>query len=353
MPLSLTKLGSLLYEKDFIPLSYMRYESLCVFIEIVSLTSGISAILYIPSRFKIPLSPGENVHEIELIDMEDDPADYFKDPVTAPEETYSAINLVNDEESAETQLKSGYKKSIKLKSGEKSDVNVLKSIIRQLNRLQYCVDGLPYHLVIYESNYLCFMRDGESDCYVFKEIKSGYPRSLRVTATLETFHGKGLAMDDEMNQISLGIQKILDKNMSSHARYLDKLVEKKGNLLRFASLMGNKKSSYDSMVLKYRQLLAQLSNTQRKHMIEKKKFCELDGRSNTFDKDLQRSQIKSDFDRKIQYCVNVKRKILDEIIKLQSASDALSLSADKILYDNSVMMDKMFKNFASLIEISR
>ena len=33
--------------------------------------------------------------------------------------------------------------------------------------------------------------------------------------------------------------------------------------------------------------------------------------------------------------------------------DTLTLSADKILYDNSVMMDKMFKNFALLIDLSK
>ena len=70
MPLSLNKLASFLFKKDFIPRKYFRFEGNCIFLEMVSLSSGVTTMLYIPSRFVIPLSPGENVIEVELIDTE-------------------------------------------------------------------------------------------------------------------------------------------------------------------------------------------------------------------------------------------------------------------------------------------
>ena len=66
---------------------------------------------------------------------------------------------------------------------------------------------------------------------------------------------------------------------------------------------------------------------------------------------LKNSQIKGDFDRKIQNCVSVKQQIIDNIIDLRDSMENIGLSADKILYDNSVMMDKIFKNFSQLIHI--
>ena len=49
-------------------------------------------------------------------------------------------------------------------------------------------------------------------------------------------------MDHETSQVVKGIQKILDKNMRSHAKFLDQLITRKGNLLNFASLMNRKKN---------------------------------------------------------------------------------------------------------------
>ena len=86
-------------------------------------------------------------------------------------------------------------------------------------------------------------------------------------------------------------------------------------------------------------------------LIQRKKFSDLGG--NGFDSELNRSQIRAGFERKLQHCLVVKQKIIDKMIVIQSASESLSLQADKILYDNSIMMDKIFKNFSKLIELSK
>ena len=159
MPLSLSKLASFLFKKDFIPRKYFRYEGNCIFLEIVSLSSGVTTMLYIPSRFVIPLSPGENVIEVELIDTEDmDPNAYDRNPLANPEETYQPVDVIpsNDNGDTEEMLQLKYKKAIELKSGKTRNTVVLKEIIRQLNRLQYCVEGLPYDITIYQNNYLYY-----------------------------------------------------------------------------------------------------------------------------------------------------------------------------------------------------
>ncbi len=353
MPLSLHKLGQILYEKSFIPKRYFRYEGNCIFIEIVSLTSGVSSMLYIPSRFKIPVGVGVNILDIDLIEFDADAADYSQDPMKNPDDSYQPVDLQADEfTDAEEQLNLKYKRNIEIRSGKNENTGMLKDIIRQLKRLQYCVEGLPYDLIIYEGKYIVFMRNSDPDCYIFKDRNSTHGRNLRPCAVLPTFIEKGPVMNTELTQVSQGIQKILAKNMSGHAIYLDTLIKKKGNLFRFAELMGVKKNEHTKLLDKYKKLLTTL-DTQEKNLKEHRRKFIAQSDSGSLDKDLEMNQGKSDFDRKIQHCVATKQKIIDQIITLQTALDTLTLSADKILYDNSVMMDKMFKNFALLIDLSK
>ena len=58
MPLSLNKLASFLLTKDFIPRKFFRYDGNCIFLEIVSLSLGGPSMIYVPSRFTIPVGPG-------------------------------------------------------------------------------------------------------------------------------------------------------------------------------------------------------------------------------------------------------------------------------------------------------
>jgi len=353
MPLSLNKLASFLLKKDFIPIKYFRYNGNCIFLEIVSLTLGVTSMIYVPSRFIIPISPGENVIELEIVDMDDlSPDEYNKDPMRSPEDIYSSVDLSpgNGSGNAEELLQLKYKKTIDLKSGK--NTSILKDIVRQLNRLQHCVEGLPYYLVIYQNNYMVYMRDNEADCFIFKDKNFRNIRSLRVVTPMNLIYERGDLMNSETSQISSGIQKILDKNMVSHAKFLNELISRKGNLLNFASLMNKKKQAYDILLEKYKGLLEKLDTEEKDVKSQQKKFSDLRNDS-SFDSELNRGQIRADFERKLQHFLIVKQKIIDNIISIQTASESLSLQADKILYDNSVMMDKIFKNFSMLIDMSK
>ena len=354
MPLSLNKLASFLLTKDFIPRKFFRYDGNCIFLEIVSLSLGVTSMIYVPSRFTIPISPGENVIELELVELEDlEPDAYNKDPMRSPEDTYSSVDLTlgNGNGSAEELLQLKYKKAIELKSGKNTNPSILKDIVRQLKRLQHCVEGLPYDLIVYQNNYMVYMRNEEPDCYIFKEGNFSTARSLRVVTPMNLIYERGDLMNSETAQIAAGIQKILDKNMISHAKFLDELVSRKGNLLNFASLMNKKKISYDTLLDKYKGLLGKLDDEEKEVKNQRKKFSALDDPG--FDSELNRGQVRAGFERKLQHFLIVKQKIIDNIISIQTSSESLSLQADKILYDNSVMMDKIFKNFSMLIEMSK
>jgi hypothetical protein len=355
MPLSLNKLAAYLYKKNFIPLKYFKYEGNCIFLEIVSLITGTASMLYVPSRFTIPISSGENIIELDILDIDDLDTDaYNQNPMIHPSDTYNSVDVIPSNENSDTEelLQLKYKKAIEIKSGKTNNYFILKNIMRQLKRLQYCVDDLPYDLIIYQENYLVYMRNNDPDCYIIKDRRNFVNnRNLRVVTTLDLLYERSGSMDDETVQIVDGIQKILDKNMTSHAKFLDRLISRKGNLLNFSKLINKKKVDYNVLIKKYKTLLQKLDLEEKNIKAEKKKFDDLN--NSGFDSELNRSQIRATFERKLHHCFTVKKKIIDILIIIQSASESLSLQADKIFYDNSIMIDKIFKNFDILISISK
>ena len=63
--------------------------------------------------------------------------------------------------------------------------------------------------------------------------------------------------------------------MRSHAKFLNQLISRKGNLLNFAGLMNRKKMEYDQLVRKYKGLLEKLDIQEKDIKSQRKKFSDL------------------------------------------------------------------------------
>lgn len=346
MPLSLNKLAKLLADKGFVPTKYIKYQGLCIFIEVVSLSSGVVAMIYIPSRFEIPIGDSESIVDVDLVDPEN-PDEYADDPEQVKQAFQSIDFLTGEETTAESHLSQKYKKKIHLRTGAQSSPEMLKDIIRQLGRLQYCVEDLPYHLVICKNAYIALMRNGEADCYIIKNHRGESPRTLRVVAELPVFHERGASMDGEVSQIYSGINDILGNNLGKHAVYMDALNQRKGNMRDFSVLIKSKKKEYQDLIKKYEGLLIQLDSREksvRKELVALRTAPT----GGTLINSVIHNQNQGGYERQIDECLEVKRSVIDHILKLRGALDEISLNADKVMFDNSVMMDKVFRNFDTL-----
>ena len=353
MPLSLSKLCKILRKRAYVPHKYYSYEGNCIFIEMISLHEGSGAMIYIPSRFAIPINSDSNVIELEYFDLENEADAYAENPERSPEEQYPEVSVDAPENvSAKDHLTDKYKRNISITSGKRRNTQDIKDIVRQLSRLQLCVEGLPYHVAIIQNGYFGFIREGETDTYCFKDFSNAIgARSLHVVATLPLFFEKGLEMNTEAAQISDGIQKILDKNLDAHANYLETLVKRKGNMLSFTGLIQKKKKDYYELIKKYKALLSQLSLFESGINEELKREDLIIGEG--IAKDLERNQLRANVDSRLEHCYILKKAVLDEILQLRKGLENVALLADKVLYDNSVMMDKIFKNFDILISLCK
>lgn len=69
MPISLQKLENLLTENGFVIKDFFLYGGECMFIEIFSILSADTFILYIPANYRFRMERGPNAYKLQEIKM--------------------------------------------------------------------------------------------------------------------------------------------------------------------------------------------------------------------------------------------------------------------------------------------
>ena len=85
--------------------------------------------------------------------------------------------------------------------------------------------------------------------------------------------------------------------------------------------------------------------------INKKRLDNLNYKSNSTNSNLTLSQQKRKIIEEIKKNYRLKDEIIDNILQVQNQEEHISLIIDKILFDNTVMLDRIFKNLNDLSEI--
>ena len=78
----------------------------------------------------------------------------------------------------------------------------------------------------------------------------------------------------------------------------------------------------------------------------------LNGKDNntTLNNDIQKSHQIYNLEKKLDNINNVKQEIVKDIINIRNKQENITLEIDKILFDNSIMISIITKNFNSLLE---
>ena len=85
--------------------------------------------------------------------------------------------------------------------------------------------------------------------------------------------------------------------------------------------------------------------------INKKRLDNLNYKSNSTNSNLTLSQQKRKIIEEIKKNYRLKDEIIDNILQVQNQEEHISLIIDKILFDNTVMLDRIFKNLNDLSNI--
>jgi hypothetical protein len=364
MTLSFNKLEKLLSEKGLLPKKYFTIHDLIIYVEVLSLSNAGCFLLYIPSKYEIEISGGDDVYKVKYVNVTEDghiPEDYAGEPDVADlRKNYDCggIDLVSNENQSDMQgyLEEKYKYPVSLKSAGNKDVVKLKEVFRQLRRLKFCTQTLNYKLAIVFNRHLCCIRrDDTYECFAIQGESLGEEKRLMVTIDLETLYEKIDTVSLDIKTIRDGVCKVLDKNQNKHVRNIQRMLEQKNKLIVFAGIVKEKKDKYSKALERLEKLLADLVVVEKKNM---DKFIEAEEKFSRqtnlkgMNADIERSNQIYKFETEISRINSIKQELIRNILTARSKRENLALSADNIVFDNIVMIDAVIKNFEKLSNIN-
>jgi len=141
----------------------------------------------------------------------------------------------------------------------------------------------------------------------------------------------------------------LDKNHNLHVHNLQNLIDNKESLVSHINSAAIKKNNYSEYISEFSNLLNRLSINEQD--LRKKYKLINSQRSQTLYKDIEYSHKKNKITTEIKTLQRIKSELIQNIINLQNESNNISLTIDKILFDNTVLMDRVFKNLNMLSDL--
>lgn len=363
MPLSIQKLEKLLALKGFVPSKYYVIHSVCVYIEVMSITEAYVFLLYIPSKYKFTVQKESNVYKIKYTDIDSEEHNTADAYAGHPDEhiienSYREIDTGLSPSitggNIARHLEENYKRVINLKDLSNKDTNELRDINRQLNRLRFCVQNVKYKIAIIYKNYLCTLkRDDSIECYTIKKYPGKDNKQIYVTVDLELFYEKMDSLMLNIKTIGKELYHILDKNYFTHTRNLQKLLEEKNDIMGFSDKAYKNKLKYQSYLRESNEMFDEINKSEKK-IIEK--IYEINEQYNNpglkgLHNDIEKSHYISKLNNDLSSIQKIKEDVMKTIFDLKSKRDDTMLTVDKIMFDNSVMLDAIFRNFVILGEI--
>lgn len=362
MPLSIKKLEDLLASKGFIAKTYYTLDDYCIYIEVFSVHNADSFMLYISSRYELIVKDRPNIYKMQYMEMnneEDIAGNYAAEPDKVEvEDFYKELNVDLSHEKVddlEKKLKEDYDRELTLKDLSKDDRDNLKDIFKQLSRFMFCVKNIKYKLSIFYKNYLCSItKDDELDCFIIKNYEHKNVRKLYIYLDLKTLYTKiEEDISGDMKTIKDGVYRLLNQNQMKHSKVLNEMLEERVAILQYSDTIQRKKESYVDSIIKFEELLKSLIENEKEiyekiSQIRKKRT---DYGAKGLHEDIERSHIVSQYEEDLSKINRIKKEILDVLLPTREKYDNVTLVMDKILFNNSVMIHEISKNFEKLSNI--
>ena len=356
---SFSKLELLLKSKGYIPVNIFTIDDYIVYMEIFCAHNTDHFLLYIPSKYNIKPDNG-NIYKLNYVDTESSDNivnKYAEEPdATEIQSAYNEIDLNSNEnqDNIEESLIENYNREILLKDINTKDKDILKNIFRQLTRFKFCVQNIKYKLGIVYKNYLCAIkRDDSMECYYIKKFPTRNGKKLYVSIDLKEFYDKILTVPDDIKTVKLSIYKILSQNLLKHSRLLNDMLNNKDTLLSYAEMILKKKEYFDSYISELENMLNKINDNEKTLIdeihVSDKKTTEYG--ADGLQKDIQKSHNMYRINTKLQQLKELKQELVNDVTKTRLNQEHINLEIDKILFDNSVMLNEMIKNFNSITQI--
>ena len=146
--------------------------------------------------------------------------------------------------------------------------------------------------------------------------------------------------------------KILNQNHIKHSKLLNNMLNNKEKLIYCSELVYKKKEYYEQYINELETLLGKLQENENKLLKEKSA-----SHTNTeygikgMHEDIQKSHMSFQLTNKIQKNNELKEELIQDLLRTRKEQENITLLIDKILFDNSIMLNEMIKNFNDITKI--
>jgi hypothetical protein len=360
MPMSMQKVDEVLASKGFVIRRYYTLDEYCIYLEVFSVRDASTFMLYVSSRYelKIPFGLTENVYPLKYMDMDNiDTTNYTEEPDKVEmEQFYNHFDIdfdggTGNEDDLEKRLKENYNYEVTLKDLKRDDLSSLKEIFRQLKRFLFCVKNIKYKISIFYKNYLCSItKDDELDAFLIMNFPKVEEHKLYIYLDLKTMFEKMSTFPADIKSVKDGLHRLLDQNQIKHTKVLNEMIQQRVTILSISDTIATKKTEILEACKEFEKLLVKLNQSEVETCT---KLTETHAKYSDFGlqglhSDIERTHIVSKLEGELKKITAVKREILDNIFNLRSKYENMSLKMDKILFDNSIMIHEISKNFEKL-----
>ena len=130
------------------------------------------------------------------------------------------------------------------------------------------------------------------------------------------------------------------------------MLNNKEKLIYCSELVYKKKEYYEQYINELETLLGKLQENENKLLKEKSA-----SHTNTeygikgMHEDIQKSHMSFQLTNKIQKNNELKEELIQDLLRTRKEQENITLLIDKILFDNSIMLNEMIKNFNDITKI--
>lgn len=349
----LNKISKILHPHNLLPNKYFTIHNFCAYTEVVSSNTGEVFLVSIPQKYKIKIDESFKLKYIEI--GEEDEINYVKNDNFDLESTYTEVDLdtcslKDDNSSMVGHLEEAYKHSILLKDMNKEDGKDVDEIQRQLKRLRFCVQNIPFKLAIYSKKYLCIVSpDNTVQCYMIKNYSNLSNRKLYIVADIEILFKNIKESENHIRNIRSSLYKILDKTQTFQVSNLNNIFTQKQNISTYIVDIKAKRLSLISTMEKLKTMLKKLSESEKQNIDKLNSIISNRNSSyNEINKDLAISHAKRKIEEELNSIRQVKQDVIRNLIKVKDKYEDLYLTMDKLWFDNIVMLDRVINNIKEI-----
>jgi hypothetical protein len=348
MSLSLKKIQSLLSKNGLIDQTYFAIGGTVNFIEVIIPKHAESMIIEIPSKYNVrtdDVSDSRNIFWIEPIEL--------VESETADPDMYGEVDDgqdISNTEDIEETLSRKYDKPVPFGIIDSEHTDTIRTITKQLERLNLCTSLSVYSTSIFYKDYLVC---NESDAYRILDYKGGILYKLVPLISLADAVNTIATIDESVRLIVSNIQQVVVRNVPGHIRNLKRIFDSNASLPHMYSTIVQKNANYELQIAKFSRLKMQLSSfkADRVSVLEKYRFNDSDVSIKTLHNDLESSRVQTNLRLEIEQMTRLEDDINTEIMRVKDVIRHNNLCMDEVCFANSILVSNVNKNFKKLSDI--